>query len=302
MIQNKITEKFYNQGIELKPNDIKDISKLDYLDVIRLFEAKGLIIFRNFNIDPKKLSEITSHYTETYANDAQRRENRLDQRVVNNVDFGNEEMALHSEASFSPNWPEIVWFFCNEAPTEGNGGATTVCDGIKLWDSLSVDTKNFFQLNPIKYELEIPIKNISKKKGSKKWPLNFQGTADGILDYEKGILKITQIRFAVTQSRIPGKICFSNHTLYKNTDPTITKWGTIHNKNIPQEIIKEVEEKSQVITYDLQWKKGDLVMIDNKRFMHGRRSFKSRDKRDIVNIQTATANFGYGSTTRNKIC
>ena len=99
-----------------------------------------------------------------------------------------------------------------------------------------------------------------------------------------------------------GKICFSNHTLYKNTDPTISKWGTIHNKNIPQEIIKEVEEKSQIITYDLQWKKGDLVMIDNKRFMHGRRSFKSRDKRDIVNIQTATANFGYGSTTRNKIC
>ena len=60
-------------------------------------------------------------------------------------------------------------------------------------------------------------------------------------------------------------------------------------------------EKSQIITYDLQWEKGDLVMIDNKRFMHGRRSFKSRDKRDIVNIQTATANFGYGSTTRNKI-
>ena len=90
MIENKITEKFYNQGIELKPEDIKDISKLDYLDIIRLFEAKGLIIFRNFNINPKKLSEITSYYTETYANDAQRRENRLDQKVVNNVDFGNE--------------------------------------------------------------------------------------------------------------------------------------------------------------------------------------------------------------------
>ena len=34
----------------------------------------------------------------------------MDQKVVNNVDKGKEEMALHSEASFSPNWPEIVWF------------------------------------------------------------------------------------------------------------------------------------------------------------------------------------------------
>ena len=25
-------------------------------------------------------------------------------------------MALHSEASFSPSWPEIVWFYCNKAP------------------------------------------------------------------------------------------------------------------------------------------------------------------------------------------
>ena len=40
MIENKITEKFYNDGLELKPKDIKDISKLDYLDIIHLFEVK----------------------------------------------------------------------------------------------------------------------------------------------------------------------------------------------------------------------------------------------------------------------
>ena len=63
MIENKITEKFYNDGLELKPKDIKDISKLDYLDIIRLFEVKGLIIFRDFEIDPQRLSELTSRYT-----------------------------------------------------------------------------------------------------------------------------------------------------------------------------------------------------------------------------------------------
>ncbi len=299
MIKKEITDKFFNSGLELKAENEANIKQLKYEEVVSLFERKGLIIFRDFNIDPKHLTEITSMYTETFANDAQRRENRMDQKVVNNVDAGKEEMALHSEASFSPNWPEIVWFFCNLAPTN-KGGETTVCDGIKLWDSLSIDVKNFFQLNPIKYELEIPIQNLKKQNLEKKWILNFQGSGDGKLDYNKGILKITQIRFAVQQSRIPGKLCFSNHTLCKNTDPTIVNWGTIDNKKIPNNIIKEVEEKSKIITYDLKWKKGDLAMIDNRRFMHGRRSFTDAVSRDIVNIQTATANFGYGSTTRKK--
>lgn len=300
MIKKELTDKFFNAGLELKAENEENIKQLRYSEVVSLFERMGLIIFRDFKIDPKDLTEITSMYTETFANDAQRRENRMDQKVVNNVDKGKEEMALHSEASFSPNWPEIVWFFCNIAPTS-EGGETTVCDGIKLWDNLSAEVKNYFQLNPIKYKLEIPIQNLKKQNLIKKWILNFQGSGDGMLDYNKGVLNITQIRFAVQQSRIPGKLCFSNHTLYKNTDPTIVNWGTINNKKIPENIIKEVEEKSKIITYDLKWKKNDLVMIDNRRFMHGRRSFNNETSRDIVNIQTATANFGYGSTTRNKL-
>ena len=49
------------------------------------------------------------------------------------------------------------------------------------------------------------------------------------------------------------------------------------------------------------WKKNDLIMIDNKRIMHGRRAFQKGDKRDLVVVQSSLANFGYGSTTRKKI-
>ena len=52
-----------------------------------------------------------------------------------------------------------------------------------------------------------------------------------------------------------------------------------------------------------QWEteKNDLLMIDNKRFMHGRRAFDKSIKRDIVIVQTQRASFGYGSTTRKQI-
>jgi len=300
MITKTISNKFYGEGLEINPSINEDIRKLDYNLIVKLFEKSGLILFRDFEIKSSEIVKLTDLYTENYANDALRRKSRMEQKEVRNVDYGNEEMALHSEASFSPNWPEIIWFFCNEFNTNGRG-TTTLCDGIKLWDNLSYETKNFFLLNPIKYKLKIPIgeKKIGKK--TKKWFLNYQGAGDGLLDLSNGLLNITQIRFAAHPSRLHNKMCFSNHTLYKDTDPTIIEWGTIDDNKIPQNILDETNKKSKEITYDLKWKKNDLVMIDNKRFMHGRRSFKKSDKRDLLVVQSSLANFGYGSTTRKKI-
>ena len=35
-------------------------------------------------------------------------------------------------------------------------------------------------------------------------------------------------------------------------------------------------------------------MINNKRFMHGRRGYDKKDPRDVINIQTGKASFGNG--------
>ena len=296
MIIKKISEKFQGNGA-LITSKIKDISKLKKIEIVKIFENKGMIIFRNFKINPNEITKITNIYTNTYANDAQRRKKRLNQKQVHEVDYGNNEMSLHSEASFSPNWPELVWFFCNVPPPK-NSGPTTFCDGLKLWDNLKIETKNFFLKNPLEYELEIPIGYKKKGAKKKKWFLNHNGSGEGVLDLARGILKINQIRFAATESRMQDKLCFSNHVLYRNTDPTIKKWGIIGQKKIPKKILDDVKNVSDKLIFELQWKKYDLVMLDNKRFMHGRRKFNFKEKRDILNIQTSKANFAYGATTR----
>ena len=50
---------------------------------------------------------------------------------------------LHSEASFSPSQPEIVWFYCIRPP-ETDSGDTLYCDGIKLWEEIPAKFKLFF--------------------------------------------------------------------------------------------------------------------------------------------------------------
>ncbi len=299
MIIKDISKKFYGNGAYIHAENNK-INNLDRKKIIKIFEEKGMIIFRGFKINPKKLIEITDIFTSKYANDAQRRKNRMDQKQVHEVDYGNNEMALHSEASFSPNWPEIVWFFCNIPPPK-NSGPTTFCDGIKLWDSLTIETKNFFLTNPLEYILEVPIGYKKKGAKKKKWLLNYNGAGDGILDLNKGILKMKQIRFATTESRLIHKLCFSNHVLYRNTDPTIKKWGIFGQKKIPKKVMKNVKENSDKLIFDHNWKKFDLIMLDNKRFMHGRRKFNFKEKRDILNIQTSVANFAYGESVRSNL-
>ncbi len=330
MIKKTISDKFFEGGLIINPSDSENVQKLDYGVIVKLFEKSGVILFRDFNIKPEEITEITDLYTERYAHDALRRASRMGQKLVRTVDYDShdallrarritqadmvkkkdeewkvdhdnyEEMSLHSETSYAPDYPEIIWFFCNEFFTNGRG-CTTLCDGIKLWDNLSYETKNFFLLNPIRYKLKIPISEKKIGNGTKKWLINQQGAGDGLLDLSNGLLNITQIRFAVHPSRLPNKMCFSNHILYRDTDPNILEWGTIDGNKISQNILDEVKEKSKELTYDLDWKKNDFVMLDNKRFIHGRRAFKKSDKRDIMIVETSSAIFGYGTTTRKKI-
>ena len=330
MIKKTISDKFFEGGLIINPSDSENIRKLDYDVIVKLFEKSGVILFRDFNLEPKEITKITDLYTERYAHDALRRASRMGQKLVRTVDYDShdallrarritqadmvkkkdeewkvdhdnyEEMSLHSETSYAPDYPEIIWFFCNEFFTNGRG-CTTLCDGIKLWDNLCYETKNFFLLNPIRYKLRIPIAEKKIGNGTKKWLINQPGAGDGLLDLSNGLLDITQIRFAVHPSRLPNKMCFSNHILYRDTDPNILEWGTIDGSKIPQNILDEVKEKSKELTYDLDWKKNDFVMLDNKRFIHGRRAFKKSDKRDIMIVESSSANFAYGSTTRRKI-
>lgn len=49
---------------------------------------------------------------------------------------------------------------------------------------------------------------------------------------------------------------------------------------ITYEIIYELSAIAAKITVDIRWQKGDILMVDNTRIMHGRRAF-SDDKRNI---------------------
>ena len=64
---------------------------------------------------------------------------------------------------------------------------------------------------------------------------------------------------------------------------------------------EEILDKVDNFTYNHFWKENDFIILDNKRFLHGRKSLVEGDPRDIVVVQSRKASFGYGSTTRKSI-
>ena len=299
----KLSDKIDDGGCILESSNNEDIFKIKKNIIIEIFEKKGIILFKNFKLDKNRITKFTDQFTQRYANDANRRETRFKNPKLRDVDSGIMEMPLHSEASYSPSWPEIVWFYCNTPPTKS--GQTTVCDGRVIYKNLSSKTKNFFLSNQIIYNLKIPYdKKVNtnskhKKTKLKPWYIEHPGVTDCFIDFRNKEIHLKQKRYAVVETRKSEELSFSNHLqIILDRDPQVLGWSVENGKKIPKEIMSEVKKISDKFTLNINWKDTDLCMIDNKRMMHGRRRILENDKRDIINIQSLKANFGYGSTTR----
>jgi alpha-ketoglutarate-dependent taurine dioxygenase len=298
-------------GLTVTPTENESILDLQYNEIVSLFERYGVLLFRGFELTPEALTTVTNCYTEKYSGDALRRPSRYGQKAVHDVDYsglnvrgeivGGGYVDWHSENGFAPTWPEVVWFYCNVPPKKG--GKTIICDGALLWNNLSVSTKSFFLASPIRYQLEIPVGDKRPGKGKQPWFLGTIGTGDCYIDWETGLLHATQLRFAVQEGRSSSDLYFANH-LFINLDsePQLISRTMADGQQIPEDILEEIKNKADDLTYEHSWEKRDFLMVDNRRFLHGRHAYKTDDPREILQIQSERVNFGYRSpVTRSKM-
>tara|TARA_B100001175_G_C19485082_1_gene629281 strand:- start:488 stop:1402 length:915 start_codon:yes stop_codon:yes gene_type:complete len=303
MIETILSKKIEDGGKIIKPSNEKSILNLKRDKIIKIFEDKGIILFRDFKILKEDIIKFINKFTLSYANDANRRTLRFNNNNIRNVDKGRVEIFIHSEASYSPSWPEVVWFYCNNPPIKH--GQTTICDGNNIFKQFDAELKKYFLANEIVYKLKIPFGNHLKKKNGKTnnlkpWYIEYPGIKDCFINFKKNEILFKLKRYAVSETRKPNKISFCNHVqIPLESDDQLISIELEGGKKIPKKILKKVSKITQKLIFEIEWQKKDLLMIDNRRIMHGRRKIFIKDKtRDIVNIQTLRANFGYGSTTR----
>lgn len=278
--------------LELTPKDLKHVDKKDIIELLR---AYGVLLFRIPDVTQTDFEDFTKRFTSDFVrHGAMVRRSHSKDGATQSVTKGSAPIVLHRELHFSPFSPDIMWFYCKVAPTQG--GATTVADGIEFFNRLSKTTQNFLINNPIKYKnvwskdiYQTYFPNQSKEAiASELNKMNCQGTFDKednlTLEYlTYGVEKSKEGHYIFGNSIAIHEQYFSDVHLFQESDETMRHGISLSNgEKIPRDIIYEINEVGEEVTYEVPWQNNDFVMLDNTRMLHGRRTYPDGVEREIL--------------------
>ena len=278
-----------------------DICELDRTEVINLFKDSSLLLFRGFDVTPetfKKFTEFFSTNFVSYVGGAYSREMINGDKTLLSVTGGKQKFAvpLHGEMYYRKQKPDIIWFYCVTPALKD--GETTICDGIQIYNELSEPTQKLLKTKRIKY-----IRTYPAEAWHKIYQTDDLSLVEKICNDNDMQLKVNPdksittnyVTSALTESKCGNYKVFINNILpvveqeLKGSNSSLVRFED--ESKIPDDVITEIKSVTEKLTYLVPWKKGDIVMVDNTRLMHGRKSF-SDNQRDIY-VRLCEASFPF---------
>lgn len=167
--------------------------------------------------------------------------------------FSDEAVPFHWDGAFFKE-PSLLLFYCLES--EGNGGETLFADTEAIWNSLSFAEQELCRQVTLTYETE----KKAHYGGKISVPLVQKHPRTG-----KTILRMAE---KVESSRNPVKLTLEG----VNRPEVFYRWLT--SKLYHPDFLTEH-----------RWHKGDLLVVDNFTYLHGRRPLKTNKQRTFKRIQ-----------------
>jgi hypothetical protein len=268
----------------------ENLAALDDSAIIDLYMDHGALLFRGFERDLDAFAVFAERFCATSVQNDSRNRSILDTgRQIQSVNRGREPFPLHPELSREPWKPDVCFFYCIQPPSKG--GQTTICDGVKIVERLPADLRDemaryrlvyiqrasppvleywFGTADPSDADLAEPISDC---------PYSFERIGD----------RIARIftRPFLHRPMFNDGLAFGNFLLFARSQG-VTGFPLLEDRTpVPEPWFREVKRVSIDLTAEVGWQEGDLLMLDNTRFMHGRTSVMDEDERSIA------SHFGY---------
>lgn len=266
-----------------------DIFHLPIAVIVDLFKSSGLLLFRGFEVTHDQMKAFSERFSSGSIRDYVRPYIDSD-GFVHFVDAGIGGCPPHCEHAYSPFRPDLVWFCC--AVPAAQGGETLFWDGVRVWEELSEETKQLFISKKIKYCHNITVDTWKRFMGSGATFADFKGMLNGLegVSYQIGENQSVSIEYvcsSVVKTQSGKQDAFANSilALYPKAIAATFEDGS----PIPDKVLNEILKVMGRLTGEILWQVGDLVMIDNSRFLHGRRAFK--DSRRQIFSTLSNLNF-----------
>lgn len=283
-------------GIIISPaSPARGISSLLEADLYDLLADAGHIVIRGFNPTTEEFNDLVRHYSSRTTLDPAR---EFHGNAAQKVDSGHGPIGLHIENGMTPFAPDLLWFYCVKAASSGS--QTTVCDGFRVWDSLTEGSRKLFADQPLRYtRRNIPavmwqrLAAVLSGNGAKPEDMTvadlyrlankgseveFTEQADGSITYE-------YLVHAAHPTYWSDRMAWANSILGPSYNYEAPDIRFADGTAIPEDITAEYTEVSEQLTEEIAWEDGDIVLIDNTRVMHGRRAITDPN-RTILNAQS----------------
>lgn len=285
----KTNAKLYTQplsetvGQQIINTDNVDICDLHEESIVNLFKTEGVLLFRGFATNAEIFTKFTNKFSKNFMDYTGGVFNR---RVINgdstllSVNDFNHEIKLHGEMYYQKNIPLMLWFFC--AHPASQDGETVVCDGKRFFEELSQSLKELFSQKKLKYR-----GHLSKETWKKQYKTDDLRVVEQVCKRNDVHIEINEdesidihyICSPIHPSSSGEYMVFINSLLpAKTMSPNSVSFDD--GSEIADEVMSELNEIAGKIAVEICWEKGDILMVDNTRIMHGRRAFVD-NMRDI---------------------
>ncbi len=264
----------------------KSLLSIDQELVQEAYKSYGALLFRGFDLDTESFRQLTSQYcTHAVFNESPGRETVDAGSVIQTVNKGEEPFPLHPELSREPWKPDVCWFGCLTPPA--SQGQTTICDGTKIVRKLPKNMLEELTNSRLRYRrLTSPEEVQYWLKGDDLSDAALQAPPEDCpftFERHNGNLFRSFSAPMLHKTMFSKELCFGNFLLFNrflNNDfsyPTYED-GTL----VPRKLTNVIKIVGDACLVAVKWQAGDVLMLDNTRFMHGRRGIRDASQRRIL--------------------
>ena len=300
---------------------VHNVSRSQILD---LLSQNGAVLFRGFAMDTgefQALSDVLCHDYIRYAWGGRRTVS--DSAKIQSVGVSHFSTRLHAELTDTPLQPDVLWFYCERAPSRA--GETLICDSAHVANDLDDGTLERYRHAVLRYRMRISADQWKPMFGAAdaraldgriaelECDAYYRRDGDDLIqDYQRPLF---------TESRFSGQLSCTNAMVTHSVKtrwhyglrrlaqkarvppqfrPLVAPFGWVGSRKlsyptwsdgsaVPGGFLRKISRIAERHSYAHRWQTGDVILLDNTRFLHGRRRLPA----SIRKIQTR---FGYVKT------
>lgn len=259
--------------------------------VERHFREQGALLLRGFEFDFETFHRFCERLCSTAVFNESRKRAVIDSSLnLQSVDLGTDPFPLHPELSREPWKPDACLFACFNAPSRE--GETTFCDGMEIVRRLPPRLVEEMLRHQLLYSQPAAPEVLQYWLGTAT-PTDAQLAAPpppcpyrfGRVD---GRIHRSFLRPVLHKPMFQDELAFGNFLIFARDALRMRHFPRLENGQfVPDSWLDAVRVAAEPITYALKWQRGEILILDNSRFMHGRRRIVDPAERLIASY------FGY---------